>query len=71
MNVKHGLARGDGKGTSGITEEEKALIEEHDIAVFALPAAGVKNVLDTVINSGIKGITVGLVITRMTTITAK
>jgi len=31
-----GLARGDGKGTSGITEEEKTLIEEHDIAVFAL-----------------------------------
>ena len=31
-----GLARGDGKGTSGITEEEKSLIEEHDIAVFAL-----------------------------------
>ena len=31
-----GLARGDGKGTSGITEEEKALIDEHDIAVFAL-----------------------------------
>ena len=31
-----GLARGDGKGTSGITEEEKELIEEHDIAVFAL-----------------------------------
>ncbi len=31
-----GLARGDGKGTSGITEEEKKLIEEHDIAVFAL-----------------------------------
>ena len=31
-----GLARGDGKGTSGITEEEKRLIEEHDIAVFAL-----------------------------------
>ena len=31
-----GLARGDGKGTSGISEEEKALIEEHDIAVFAL-----------------------------------
>ena len=31
-----GLARGDGKGTSGITEEEKALIEEHDIAIFAL-----------------------------------
>ena len=24
-----GLARGDGKGTSGITEEEKSLIEEH------------------------------------------
>ena len=31
-----GLARGDGKGTSGITEEEKSLIEEHDIAVFVL-----------------------------------
>lgn len=31
-----GLARGDGKGTSGITEQEKDLIEEHDIAVFAL-----------------------------------
>lgn len=31
-----GLARGDGKGTAGITEEEKKLIEEHDIAVFAL-----------------------------------
>jgi len=31
-----GLARGDGKGTSGITEEEKALIEEHDIVIFAL-----------------------------------
>ena len=31
-----GLARGDGKGTSGITEYEKRLIEEHDIAVFAL-----------------------------------
>ena len=31
-----GLARGDGKGTSGITEEEKGLIEEHDLAVFAL-----------------------------------
>lgn len=31
-----GLARGDGKGTSGITEEEKALINEHDVAVFAL-----------------------------------
>lgn len=31
-----GLARGDGKGTSGITEEEKNLINEHDIAVFAL-----------------------------------
>ena len=31
-----GLARGDGIGTSGITEEEKSLIEEHDIAVFAL-----------------------------------
>ncbi|MDO5848138.1 MAG: methanogenesis marker 7 protein [Methanobrevibacter sp.] len=31
-----GLARGDGKGTSGITEEEKKLINEHDVAVFAL-----------------------------------
>ena len=31
-----GLARGDGKGTSGITEEEKSLIQEHDIAIFAL-----------------------------------
>ena len=31
-----GLARGDGKGTSGITEEEKSLIEEHDVAIFAL-----------------------------------
>ena len=31
-----GLARGDGKGTCGISEEEKALIEEHDIAIFAL-----------------------------------
>ncbi|MBE6510593.1 MAG: methanogenesis marker 7 protein [Methanobrevibacter millerae] len=31
-----GLARGDGKGTSGISEEEKQLIEEHDVAVFAL-----------------------------------
>lgn len=31
-----GLARGDGKGTSGILEEEKRLIEEHDIAIFAL-----------------------------------
>ena len=31
-----GLARGDGKGTSGISEEEKSLIEEHDVAVFAL-----------------------------------
>lgn len=31
-----GLARGDGKGTAGISEEEKRLIEEHDIAVFAL-----------------------------------
>ena len=31
-----GLARGDGKGTSGITEEEKSLINEHDIAIFAL-----------------------------------
>jgi len=31
-----GLARGHGKGTSGISEEEKYLIEEHDIAIFAL-----------------------------------
>ena len=31
-----GLARGDGKGTSGISEEEKQLIEEHDMAIFAL-----------------------------------
>ena len=31
-----GLARGDGKGTAGITEEEKSLIEEHDIVIFAL-----------------------------------
>ena len=31
-----GLARGDGKGTAGITEEEKKLINEHDVAVFAL-----------------------------------
>ncbi|WP_407391507.1 methanogenesis marker 7 protein [Methanobrevibacter sp.] len=31
-----GLARGDGKGTAGITEHEKKLIEEHDIVIFAL-----------------------------------
>lgn len=31
-----GLARGDGKGTSGISEEEKQLIEEHDVVIFAL-----------------------------------
>lgn len=31
-----GLARGDGKGTSGITEEEKSLIEEHDLVIFSL-----------------------------------
>lgn len=31
-----GLARGDGKGTAGITEEERDLIEEHDVAIFAL-----------------------------------
>ena len=30
-----GLARGDGKCTSGITEEEKSLINEHDIAIFS------------------------------------
>ncbi|KZX12874.1 methanogenesis marker 7 protein [Methanobrevibacter curvatus] len=31
-----GLARGHGKGTAGITQEEKTLIEEHDLAIFAL-----------------------------------
>ena len=31
-----GLARGDGKGTAGITEEERDLIEEHDVVIFAL-----------------------------------
>ena len=31
-----GLARGAGKGTVGITEYEKRLIEEHDIAIYAL-----------------------------------
>ena len=31
-----GLARGHGKGTAGISEYEKDLIEEHDIAIFAL-----------------------------------
>jgi len=31
-----GLARGAGKGISGITEYEKRLIEEHDIAIYAL-----------------------------------
>ena len=31
-----GLARGHGKGTAGISETEKDLIEEHDIAIFAL-----------------------------------
>jgi len=31
-----GLARGAGKGTAGITEYEKKLIEEHDLAIFAL-----------------------------------
>ncbi|MDP1552347.1 MAG: methanogenesis marker 7 protein [Methanobacteriaceae archaeon] len=31
-----GLARGAGKGISGIEEDEKRLIEEHDMAVFAL-----------------------------------
>lgn len=36
---------------------EKYLSENKiDIAVFAIPAAGVKKVLDTVINSGIRGI---------------
>ena len=31
-----GLARGAGKGISRISEDEKKLIEEHDLAVFAL-----------------------------------
>ncbi|MDR0913420.1 MAG: methanogenesis marker 7 protein [Methanobrevibacter sp.] len=31
-----GLARGHGKGTAGITQDERNLIEEHDIAIFAL-----------------------------------
>lgn len=31
-----GLARGAGKGIAGITQNEIALIEEHDIAIFAL-----------------------------------
>ncbi|MDR0900619.1 MAG: methanogenesis marker 7 protein, partial [Methanobrevibacter sp.] len=31
-----GLARGAGKGIAGITEYEKKLIEEHDIAIYAL-----------------------------------
>lgn len=31
-----GLARGHGKGTAGISQEEKYLIEEHDLAIFAL-----------------------------------
>ncbi|MDI6644630.1 MAG: methanogenesis marker 7 protein [Methanobacteriaceae archaeon] len=31
-----GLSRGAGKGISQISEEEKRLIEEHDLAVFAL-----------------------------------
>jgi len=31
-----GLARGAGKGTAGITEYEKKLIEEHDVAIYAL-----------------------------------
>jgi putative methanogenesis marker protein 7 len=31
-----GLARGAGKGIAGITQKEIALIEEHDVAVFAL-----------------------------------
>ncbi|MDR1722292.1 MAG: methanogenesis marker 7 protein [Methanobrevibacter sp.] len=31
-----GIARGDGKGTAGITRDEIALIEEHDLAIFAL-----------------------------------
>ncbi|KZX17300.1 methanogenesis marker 7 protein [Methanobrevibacter filiformis] len=31
-----GLSRGAGKGIAGITQEEKYLIEEHDIAIFAL-----------------------------------
>jgi len=31
-----GLQRGAGKGISRISEDEKRLIEEHDLAVFAL-----------------------------------
>lgn len=31
-----GLARGAGKGIAGISEHEKKLIEEHDIAIYAL-----------------------------------
>ncbi|KZX17687.1 methyl-coenzyme M reductase operon protein C [Methanobrevibacter cuticularis] len=31
-----GLARGAGKGIAGITEHEKKLIEEHDLAIYAL-----------------------------------
>ncbi len=31
-----GLARGHGKGTAGISQPEKDLINEHDIAIFAL-----------------------------------
>jgi putative methanogenesis marker protein 7 len=31
-----GLSRGAGKGISRISEDEKKLIEEHDLAVFAL-----------------------------------
>jgi putative methanogenesis marker protein 7 len=31
-----GLARGAGKGIAGISQEEKYLIEEHDLAIFAL-----------------------------------
>jgi putative methanogenesis marker protein 7 len=31
-----GLARGAGKGTAGITEYEKKLIGEHDLAIYAL-----------------------------------
>ena len=31
-----GLARGHGKGTAGISQEEKYLIEEHDRVIFAL-----------------------------------
>lgn len=51
-----------GKTINGIPVYDISELKEYlsenkiDIAVFALPAAGVKKVLDTVINSGIRGI---------------